>query len=251
MPFDPVKNSKVLPHKLVNSFKTSYYARNLMLGVWSVTKLVIFDFDGTLVHTAPDIINAVNDFLINRGRPTLSAEKIISGIGMGLRDLIYNVVPESKHTSAVIQKLEDEFLDVYDKHLVRNPVFFDGALDFLKNWPGKTAILSNKKASHIHQILDHLKFKHNWVSIVGGDTFAHKKPHPLPFHEVVKSAGVSLAEAIMVGDGRPDIEGAKAAGITSVGVEFGYSTPDELLSWGASHRLKHFNQLQTLIERLT
>lgn len=211
-------------------------------------KLVIFDFDGTIVDTAPDIITAANEFRTHYGHQALSELEIRAGIGTGLRDLLYKVMPNDETDWL---NYENHFLEIYDRHHLVQAKTFDGLIEFLSEWPHKVAILSNKTERFIHSILAHLGLhNHNWIKVAGGDTYEHKKPHPLPFEQILNIAGVDKEQTLMVGDGEPDILGAKNAGIASVAVEYGYCSHERLMSLGAHYSIKHLNELLPLIKKI-
>lgn len=214
-------------------------------------KLVAFDFDGTLIHTAPDIICATNEFLQLHGRDPLPDAEVISHIGMGLTALIRGVVPEAEHHPEIAKAIETQFSKVYDAHVLLQAQPYDGVREFLDTWPHHVAIVSNKPERYIHLLLKHLKMDHYpWAAIVGGDTFSERKPHPLPLEMAMKAAGVGPEETLMVGDGPPDIGVAIACKTKLLAVSFGYSTLDELKSLGAEHSIGSFSQLRQAVERL-
>jgi phosphoglycolate phosphatase len=214
-------------------------------------ELVAFDFDGTLVHTAPDIISATNEFLQLHGREPLPDEEVITHIGMGLLGLIRGVVPEAEHHPEIARAIEDQFSRVYDEHVLRQARLFDGVEEFLQSWPGKLAIVSNKPERYIHLLLEHLKVdRFPWCAIVGGDTLSQCKPDPLPLEHAMRLAGCGPDETLMVGDGPPDIGVALACKTKLLAVSFGYSPLAELKSLGAEHSLDHFSALASKIVQL-
>ncbi|MGE0762393.1 MAG: HAD family hydrolase [Bdellovibrionales bacterium] len=214
-------------------------------------KLVAFDFDGTLVHTAPDIINATNEFLQLHGRERLSDHEVMIHIGNGLVGLIRGVVPEAEHHPQIAEAIETQFSKVYDAYVLQQAQPFDGVREFLDAWPHKVAIVSNKPERYIHMLLKHLKMDHYpWSAVIGGDTYPEKKPHPLPLQNAMKAAGVSAEETLMVGDGPPDIEVALACKTHLLGVTFGYSPEAELRSLGAKHFVGSFLELPLAIKGL-
>ncbi|MBX7232393.1 MAG: HAD hydrolase-like protein [Bdellovibrionales bacterium] len=214
-------------------------------------ELIAFDFDGTLVHTAPDIIKATNAFLQLHGRKPLSDLEIIDHIGMGLVGLIRGVIPEAEHHPEIAAHVENQFSKIYDEFVLEEPVLFDGVEDFLKSCPLKIAVVSNKPERYIHQIFRHLKLDHYpWVSIVGGDTHPECKPNPLPLKTVMSAAKVTPNQTLMVGDGPPDVGVALACKSHLLAVDFGYSPLAELKSLGAEFHISHFNQIMSHIERL-
>jgi phosphoglycolate phosphatase len=212
----------------------------------SPVRLVLFDFDGTLVDTATDLVRATNLFLRSHGQNELSESAVRKEIGYGLKGLILRTVPGAEHDPSHWPAMERDFLKIYEGEYLKTPKPFPGAEEFLERWPGQVAIVSNKRERHILTILKHLKLdRFPWGSIIGGDTFAEMKPHPLPFLEAMKKAGTDHAETVMVGDGAPDIEGAAAAGIRSIAVSFGYSPLAELVHLGASSSIGSYAELMS------
>lgn len=205
--------------------------------------LVILDFDGTIVDTAPDIINAVNKMLINNQMKPLEPAVIVSHIGHGLKQLIVDLF---KHLPIDVdgeKRLIDQFLKIYEEECIKQVTVFAGVLEFLAQSPHNVAIVSNKREAFIHRILKHLNLDDQpWVAIVGGDTFPHMKPNPLPFEEVMKKVGVTADRTLIVGDGVPDVQGALNIGARCAVVSYGYLPAHELLALGA-----HF-QISSLLE---
>lgn len=214
-------------------------------------RLVAFDFDGTLVHTAPDIVRATNEFLQLHGREPLPEQEVIEHIGMGLVGLIRGVVPEAAHHPEIAADIEAQFSKVYDEHVLREVRPFDGVKEFLSQWPHRTAIVSNKPERYIHQILKHLRLDQiPWSAIIGGDSLRTKKPHPLPLETAMNAAGASSEETLMVGDGPPDMGVALACKTHLLAVSFGYSPLSELRALGAEHWIDHFQELPRKIVQL-
>lgn len=214
-------------------------------------QLVILDFDGTLVDTAPDLIRSTNFFLDSEGLDTLPPETIRLEIGMGLRKLIVSLYPGDNKTDEDSRRIEGDFLKIYERELLHSPRLYEGALEFLSEWEGQIAIVSNKRRRFILPILEHLGIAGlPWVSIIGGDTYPNMKPHPEPFLAAMLAAGCTPEETLVVGDGAPDILGALAVGAKSVAVEFGYSPVDELMALGAWGRIESFSDLLPLLKSL-
>jgi phosphoglycolate phosphatase len=219
-------------------------------------KLVMFDFDGTLVDTAPDIVTATNQLLINHGHPMQAPEVIKQDIGTGLKKLLLDFFPEARDSTLAEAELTQEFLEIYRSVFLNSPHLFPGAELFLREISSsqglKVAIVSNKREQLIHPILKKLQLSDfPWVKIIGGDTFSVMKPDPLPLISAINAAGVKPSEAVIVGDGTPDIEGALAAQCRSVAVSFGYTPIDQLMKLGATARIDDFSELWPVIKRLS
>ena len=212
------------------------------------TELVIFDFDGTLVDTAPDLVTATNLWLAARGLPAESDARIRSEIGMGLRRFLVDLFPADSLTPEERRELDDEFTLIYEQNFLKNPRLFDGVETFLNAWDGRVAIVSNKRVRFIHPLIERLDLgRYDWAAVIGGDTFEVMKPHPKPFLAAMEAAGVRPDETVIVGDGEPDVEGALGLGTPAVAVSFGYAPIGTLMSLGARARIDHFDELLPLI----
>ena len=216
-------------------------------------QLVIFDFDGTLVDTAADLVRSTNLFLESQGLEALSEARIRAAIGMGLRSLILSVYPQAQQADEEFRrKVEADFIALYAKELLTSPQLFPGAQDFLNEWEGHTAIVSNKRERFIHPILEKLGVGgYPWSAIIGGDTFKHMKPHPEPLLAALASANCTPDEVVIVGDGHPDVEGANALGSRCVAVEYGYTSFTELMGLGAWKSIARLDELLPLIRKIT
>lgn len=214
-------------------------------------QLVIFDFDGTLVDTAPDLIRAANLFLKAEGLEELSPDRIRGEIGLGLRRFILDLYPADQRNEKTLARIEKEFIGIYDKEFLNAPKLFEGALDFLAEWEGRIAIVSNKRTRFIHPILKKLGLNGlDWARIIGGDTYPNMKPHPEPLLGAMAAAGVEPGETVIVGDGSPDVQGAEAVGSRCVAVEWGYENVAELMELGAWRSIASFNELYPLIRSI-
>lgn len=211
-------------------------------------KLLIFDFDGTLVDTAPDILTAANEFLQKQGHPPRSMQQVQNNIGRGLRELILGLVPEWEHQESKMQDAELQILSIYDRHILNSPRFYPGAEEVLSLPDLQFAIVSNKREHYVRKILRHLGFaEERFVLIAGGDTYPHKKPHPIGLTKALEAAGRNVHEALMIGDGLPDILAAKELGMKSAAVSFGYGKPEKLMQAGGHHLLHSFDDLRQLL----
>lgn len=215
--------------------------------------LVIFDFDGTLVDTAPDLVRATNRFLGSKGLKTLPESRIRAEIGMGLKRLLVAVYPktaagDSDHAAT----LYEEFTKIYEEEYLHSPKLFDGAVEFLEAWSGKIAIVSNKRERFIMPILKKVGLGDaGWSRVIGGDTVGQMKPHPLPFLKAMEAAGARPEETLIVGDGIPDVIGALNVGSRCIVVDFGYTPADELMNLGGWARIENLSEIGALASRIT
>lgn len=215
-------------------------------------RYLLFDFDGTLFHTAPGILHAVNKMLAQLGRPPTDYETVVSLIGDGLRTFVERLNLNDHKTEEGMEELLQIFRSHYGSVAHQHSILFEGVEGFLKQWTGDIAIVSNKSERFVRELVEHSELSQfSWKTLIGGDTFyPHKKPHAKPFLAALEAGGATLEETLIVGDGLPDIDGAKALGMTSVAVDFGYTSIDRLMARGADYRISHFNELKGLISSI-
>jgi phosphoglycolate phosphatase len=191
-------------------------------------RTVVFDLDGTLVDTAPDLISALNFILAREGLPPVPLKSARMLIGAGVRRLLERGLEvDGRHAGVEdLDRLTDDFIDYYAAHIADASRPFDGlesALDDLKAQGYRFAVCTNKLEGLSKLLLDRLGLSGRFAAICGADTFGVSKPDPAILQQTVARAGGQLATAIMVGDAGPDIGVARRAGIPVIGVEFGYT----------------------------
>ena len=213
-------------------------------------QLLIFDLDGTLVDSAPDIVEAVNALMRERGRSTIDKQIITAAIGEGLHSLMQSVFPEVRSDAKALTVFEHDFQRHYGQHLVDKTVVFPGVENFLAKWPGQLAIVTNKNIAFARQVVTGLGLdRFPWSSISGADSFARKKPDPFPLQEAMRVAGVTPHETLMIGDGIPDMVAARRAGVHSIAIDLGYASPASLRAAGASLAISSYSELPATIAR--
>jgi phosphoglycolate phosphatase len=218
------------------------------------TRIVVFDLDGTLVDTAPDLINALNFVLEREGLPPVPLHAARNMIGAGARRLIERGLELEGRSAGPedITRLTGDFIDHYAAHIADVSRPFEGletALDDLTALGYRFAVCTNKLEWLSRLLLDQLGLSARFSAICGADTFGVSKPDPAILRQTIARAGGQLSSAIMVGDAGPDIGVARRAGIPVIGVEFGYTEvpiadlkPDRLIS--------HMSGLPAAVESL-
>lgn len=191
-------------------------------------RIVVFDLDGTLVDTAPDLINALNFVLGREGLPPLPLAAARNMIGAGARKLIERGLEvEDRVVSAdALDRLMRDFIDYYAEHIADESRPFDGleaALDELDASGYRLAVCTNKLEWLSKLLLDRLGMTRRFAAICGADTFGVAKPDPAILHQTIARAGGHAPASVMVGDSGTDIGAARRAGIPVVGVSFGYT----------------------------
>ena len=217
-------------------------------------RTVVFDLDGTLVDTAPDLIMALNFVLDREGLPPVPLKSARTMIGAGARRLIERGLElEGRVTSpADVTRLTEVFIDYYATHIAEGSRPFEGlesALDDLSARGFQFAVCTNKLEWLSKKLLDELGLSSRFAAICGADTFGVSKPDPVILQQTVARAGGQLSSTVMVGDAGPDIGVARRANIPVIGVDFGYTDvpmaelkPDLLIS--------HMRDLPAAVEAL-
>jgi phosphoglycolate phosphatase len=192
------------------------------------TGTIVFDLDGTLVDTAPDLVNALNYVLNREGLPAVPVDAARKAIGAGARRLIERGLELEGRSLGPddITRLTRDFIDHYAAHIADASRPFEGlesALDDLSARGYRFAVCTNKLEWLSKRLLDQLGLSSRFSAICGADTFGVSKPDPVILQQTIARAGGHLSSAIMVGDAGPDIGVARRAGIPVIGVEFGYT----------------------------
>ena len=197
--------------------------------------LVLFDLDGTLLDSAPDMAATVNRMRAARGRPPMALEALRPHVSKGSRAMSAAAFPELG--GEVPGEMIREFLDVYEEELGRHGEPFAGVADLLaaiEAAGSRWGIVTNKPEYLARQVLPKLGWDSRSAILVGGDSLPERKPHPLPLLHAAQVVGVGIADCAYVGDDERDIVAARAAGMHSVVALWGYRLPgDDPLAWGA------------------
>src|SRR6202158_4799729 len=217
-------------------------------------RTVVFDLDGTLVDTAPDLINALNFVLDREGLPPVPLHSARNMIGAGARRLIERGLELEGRSAGLedITRLTGDFIDYYAAHIadVSRPFEdLEGALDDLSARGYRLAVCTNKLEWLSKLLLDRLGLSSRFAAICGADTFGVLKPDPAILRQTIARAGGEVSSAIMVGDAGPDIGVARRAGIPVIGVEFGY-TDVPIADLKPDRLINHMRELPAAVESL-
>jgi phosphoglycolate phosphatase len=203
---------------------------------------VVFDLDGTLVDTAPDLIATLNTILGQEGLPQIAFAAARNMVGGGARHMLERGLAAEGRSAAPadLERLCGEFISYYAAHIADHSRPFPGmeaALDTLAGRGCRLAVCTNKLEWLARRLLDALGLTHQFAAICGADTFGVSKPDAAILLGTVARAGGRLDAAIMVGDAVTDVAVARAAGIAVIAVDFGYSEtpvaelgPDRIVS---------------------
>ena len=216
---------------------------------------IVFDLDGTLIDTAPDLVDTLNVVFAREGWRPVPYETARNLIGGGARGMIargiaadgISVAPEK------VEQLFTDFIAHYTEHIADRSRPFPGlsdALDTLASAGCRFAVCTNKLERLSLLLLKRLKLADRFAVICGQDTFGMQKPDPEVLRRTVAAAGGSLTHAIMIGDSLTDIRTARAAGIPVIAVDFGYSE-HPVSELGPDRIISHFAQLRSAIAAIS
>ena len=204
--------------------------------------IVVFDLDGTLVDTAPDLVDTLNVILTRERIPPIGYEAARMLIGGGVRPMLERALAEQGRSvpAPEIDDLFKTFLDHYAAHIADRSRPFPGvevALDVLAQRGFVLAVCTNKLEWLSLRLLDELGLTARFAAICGQDTFGVKKPDPDVLRKTVAAAGGDMTRTVMVGDSATDIRLAQAAQVPVIAVDFGYTDtpvaalrPDRVIS---------------------
>jgi len=215
---------------------------------------ILFDLDGTLMDTAPDLAASMNFVLKQNGRNEVPAADVRNMVGRGARVLIERgmAATGAPASEADLDSLFDQFLEYYLDHIADHSTVFDGVEKTLKQLRAAGAILAvctNKPESASIKLLKEFSLDGYFSAIVGGDTLPVRKPDPGHILGTIEKMGGKTSAAIMVGDSANDIDAAIAANIPTIGVPFGY-TPVPIYELGADIVVEHFDDLIPALKKL-
>ncbi|MGE5713745.1 MAG: phosphoglycolate phosphatase [Betaproteobacteria bacterium] len=216
----------------------------------TVIRLVLFDLDGTLVDTAPDLAGAVNRMLLSRGREALPLSELRPVASHGARGLIgraFGLTP----ADAPYEALRQEFFAEYESALSEASTLFPTMAETLESleedglaW----GIVTNKIARFTDPLVRALGLTERAVCVVSGDTTAHAKPHPAPLMHALRQAGCTAPESVYVGDDLRDVQAGQAAGMRTVAAAYGYLGNEVPIEhWGADAVIRQPAELLGLI----
>ena len=215
---------------------------------------LIFDLDGTMIDTAPDLRHALNHALAHEDLPSIALDDMRAMVGLGSRRLIEigldslgrEVKPD------LVDRLSGIFLEHYADNIAADSRPFDGSVgcvDQARSAGLQVGMCTNKLEYLARLLLTELSLLDRFDSLIGGDTVGVSKPEPQPLWEAIERAGGNRDRALMIGDSQTDVNAARAAGVPVVVVSFGYTAtpPAEL---GGDLVIDHFADLPHAAQQL-
>jgi phosphoglycolate phosphatase len=216
---------------------------------------IVFDLDGTLIDTAPDLIDTLNIVFAREGLPPVPYETARTLIGGGARAMIVRGLEAEGRTvvPAELERLFRDFLAHYSEHIADRSRPFPGvtdALDALAVNGSRLAVCTNKLEHLSVLLLKQLGLAHRFAVICGQDTFGVQKPDPEVLRRTIAAAGGTLRNAIMIGDSLTDIRTARAADVPVIAVDFGY-TDRPVSELGPDRIISRFADLPSAVAELS
>ncbi len=219
---------------------------------------VLFDLDGTLVNSAPDLMHAHNHVMKKYGFTERELTDVKKIAGRGAKRMLTKSVHEIaeltgkiKKTNEMVEEMTKEFLDYYSKNIANESTLKKGALNFLE-WCKKNfitmAICTNKQEHLSIDLLKKMKIYNFFDYVAGGNTFDYNKPDPRHLTSTIEIIGGDIKKTIMIGDSEIDSESAKAANIPFILIEDGY-TEKKISELHHEYLVKDFTGMEKIIEK--
>jgi phosphoglycolate phosphatase len=217
----------------------------------AATRLVLFDLDGTLIDSAPDLAAAANAMRVARGMAPLPLVDLRPMVGTGARGMVgtaFGIKPGDDGFEA----LHHEFLERYQAGLLQQTAVFaemELVLDRLDASGRLWGIVTNKAERFTRPVVEGLRLHTRAAVVISGDTTPHSKPHPAPLLEAASRVGVEASQCVYVGDDRRDVQAGLAAGMLTLAAAWGYlGSGEPIEAWGAHTVLATPNALLQWLE---
>ncbi|MBB5203932.1 phosphoglycolate phosphatase [Inhella inkyongensis] len=212
-------------------------------------RAVLFDLDGTLIDSAPDLAGAANHLREARGLAPLPLAALRPWVGTGARGMLKVALHlDPDHTE--FEATRDEFLAVYERRLLQDTRAFSGVPALLAALVARGlpwGVVTNKAERFALPICRDMPLLQSAAAVVAGDTTTHAKPHPMPLLEAARRLGVAPEHCIYVGDDERDMQAARAAGMPGIVARWGYLGHGDIQSWGAEAEIEAPEALLALL----
>ena len=190
-------------------------------------KYLLFDLDGTLVDSVPDLAISLNLLRAELDCPPITQTEVSSMVGDGVGELVKRALGEELFHANKIGR----FMQIYSDHLLDNTTCYPGIIDLLNSRPAEQmAIITNKPHQLTLKLLEGLNLLTQFKIIIGGDSYAEKKPSPLPVINALAELGATADQAVMIGDHHTDLYAGRGAGTATCFCAYGMGHNDNLTS---------------------
>ena len=216
-------------------------------------KLLIFDLDGTLINSIPDLTLAINKTLANYKLSPLTIEEVTPFIGNGAKTLVHRALEKAtgkEITQELLNEALDFFIPTYQSNVCEETYLYPHVLDTLKHLKNKgyqMVICTNKPFRFVEPILDKLKIKSFFSEWIGEASLPEKKPNGAPLLYLAQQMNTSTERCLMIGDSKNDILAAKNAGMESIGLSYGYNYNENIADHQPTMVLESFAHLQKVL----
>ncbi len=218
-------------------------------------KMILFDLDGTLVDSVPDLAAAVDGMMRQLGLPARGETAVRHWVGNGVQNLVGRALTNSMLANpepTLFAKALPIFMELYGKNTAGNSRLYDGVAEILAFLHTQTDIqlgcVTNKAEQFTLPLLQHLGIRDYFAIVVSGDSLPEKKPHPLPLLHAAERLGVTPAESLMVGDSKSDVQAARAAGFPVVCTSYGYNHGEDIRIYQPDVVVDSLLELKTLLK---
>lgn len=216
-------------------------------------ELIIFDFDGTLINSIPDLTLAINKMLSVYGLSPLTVKQVTPFIGNGAKPLVKRALECAMQNQDLSEVLLNEAFEIYFsayKEVTCDETYlYPGVLEtlnYLDNKGYKMVICTNKPFGFIEPILNKLAIKKCFQYWIGEDSLSQKKPNAAPLLHLTNEMNTQVEKCIMIGDSKNDILAAQNSGMESIGVSYGYNYNENISDYNPTHVVDSFAELQEL-----
>jgi len=212
-------------------------------------KLVMFDLDGTLIDSVPDLAAATDKMLVQLGRAPAGMDKVRNWVGNGAAVLVRRALADHFEHQEVSAEQEAEALAIFMQAYAQDnslTTLYPSVIDTLKTLQKlgiKQALVTNKPERFLPDLLEETQMAEFFDWVVGGDTFPQKKPDPTGLLWVMEQAGVTAAECLFIGDSRNDVQAAHAAQVACVAVTYGYNYGESICAQNPALILNDLREL--------
>jgi phosphoglycolate phosphatase len=217
-----------------------------------MTKLVIFDLDGTLINTMEDIAGACNHALEARGHPQRRLDEFNMLVGRGVQNMLRGALPEDQRTDEMTAKMYSHFVPYYNEHICDRTKPYPGMYETLDALAAKGiafAVASNKYQEGTELLMGKLFGRYNFVSILGQREGKPIKPDPQIVIDAMEAAGCTdRNEVIYCGDSDVDMQTGINAGVRTIGVTWGFRTREELAAYSPWKLIDRAEEIVEAIE---
>lgn len=217
-------------------------------------RLVLFDLDGTLVHSLPDLAFSIDSMLADLGMAPRGEAAIRNWLGDGVDALVQRALVDGREEapdSALLERAMPLFMDYYASNNGERSRPYPGArqlLEVLRNAGLQLGCVTNKSQAFTTPLLQRLGLYACFDCVISGDQVTHKKPHPEPLLTACRVLGVLSGEALFVGDSTNDVRAARAAGMAVVCVSYGYSRGEDIIDARPDALVDELSEVSTLLD---